>query len=284
MGFAEGEVCMRFSIRHETLYRYSGPVGLAPHILRLNPRTEGARVFAASLTIDPVPLARRDTTDRFGNRVTHVHFEGVSNVLRVESSCELDVAAAASLRDPGLPRLPWPVNSNDGLADYRNEDGPEAAVKDFAEALAGESGWAALLFLETLNRTLFTRFDRQIRIEGTAHSPAHTLTVGHGACRDLTVLFISACRSLGIAARFVSGYQAHAESQDGRRHLHAWPEVFLPGLGWRGFDATHGTAVNDGHVALCAAPEQSATMPIEGGFFGDGITAALDYHVRITSR
>ena len=129
---------MRFSIRHETLYRYSGPVGLAPHILRLNPRTEGARVFAA-------------------------------------------------------------------------------------------------------------------------------------------------CRSLGIAARFVSGYQAHAESQDGRRHLHAWPEVFLPGLGWRGFDATHGTVVNDGHVALCAAPEQSATMPIEGGFFGDGITAALDYHVQIAS-
>src|SRR6516225_8438153 len=100
---------------------------------------------------------------------------------------------------------------------------------------------------------------------------------------DLTVLFISACRSLGIAARFVSGYQAHAESQDGRRHLHAWPEVFLPGRGWRGFDATHGTVVNDGHVALCAAPEQSATMPIEGGFFGDGITAALDYHVQIAS-
>jgi len=274
---------MRFSIRHETLYRYSGPVGLAPHILRLNPRTEGARVFAASLTIDPVPVARWDTTDRFGNRVTHVRFEGVSDVLRVESSCELDVAAAAPLRDPGLPRLPWPADSNDGLADYRDEDGPEPAVKDFTEALARESGWAALSFLETLNRTLFTRFDRHIRIEGAAHSPAHTLTVGRGACRDLTVLFISACRSLGIAARFVSGYQAHAESQDGRRHLHAWPEVFLPGRGWLGFDVTHGTVVNDGHVALCAAPEQSATMPIEGGFFGDGITAALDYHVQIAS-
>ena len=274
---------MRFSIRHETLYRYSGPVGLAPHILRLNPRTEGARVFAASLTIDPVPVARWDTTDRFGNCVTHVRFEGVSDVLRVESSCELDVAAAAPLRDPGLPRLPWPADSNDGLADYRDEDEPEPAVKDFAEALARESSWAALSFLETLNRTLFTRFDRHIRIEGAAHSPAHTLTVGRGACRDLTVLFISACRSLGIAARFVSGYQAHAESQDGRRHLHAWPEVFLPGRGWRGFDATHGTVVNEGHVALCAAPEQSATMPIEGGFFGDGITAALDYHVQIAS-
>ena len=94
---------------------------------------------------------------------------------------------------------------------------------------------------------------------------------------------MAACHSLGIAARFVSGYQAHADTPDGRRHLHAWPEVFLPGFGWRGYDPTHGLAVADGHVALCAAPDQAATMPVEGGFYGDGVAGALEYDVQISN-
>jgi transglutaminase-like putative cysteine protease len=97
----------------------------------------------------------------------------------------------------------------------------------------------------------------------------------------LTALFMAACHSLGIAARFVSGYQAHADTPDGQRHLHAWPEVFLPGLGWRGFDPTHGLAVTDGHVALCAAPNQAATMPVDGGFYASGVTSTLEYKARI---
>jgi transglutaminase-like putative cysteine protease len=156
-------------------------------------------------------------------------------------------------------------------------------VQTFAALLAAETGGAALPFLDRLSRALFTRMDRHIRIDGAAQAPAHTLAIGRGACRDLTVLFMAACRGLGIAARFVSGYQAQADTPDGQRHLHAWPEVFLPGLGWRGFDPTHGIAVTDGHVALCAAPDQAATMPVEGGFFGNGATAALEYRVQIAT-
>ena len=274
---------MRFSVRHETLYRYSMPVRLASHVLRLNPRADGARILAGSLTVDPAPAERHDATDRFGNRVTHVSFVGVSDLLRIESRFDLDTLAAAPLRDPGLPRLPWSSSPHDGLADYRADGEQDAAVQAFAATLASESGWAALPFLDRLSQTLFTRMERRIRVEGAAQAPAHTLAIGRGACRDLTVLFMAACRSLGIAARFVSGYQAQADTPDGRRHLHAWPEVFLPGLGWRGFDPTHGIAVTDGHVALCAAPDQAATMPVEGGFYGNGVTATLDYRVQIAT-
>jgi transglutaminase-like putative cysteine protease len=259
-------------------------VRFAPHHLRLNPSTEAARGLTASLTIDPQPAARWDATDQFGNRVTHVNFENASDVLRIESSLELDVAAASPLRDPGLARLPWRPNANDGLAGYRGKAGPQVEVEHFVEALATESHWAPLSFLEVLNHTLFNCFDRRIRIEGAASSPAQTLATGRGACRDLAVLFMAACHNLGIAARFVSGYQAQAESVDGGRHLHAWAEVFLPGLGWRGFDPTHGNIVSDGHVALCAAPEQSAAMPVEGGFSCEGVTSTLDYQVQIASR
>jgi transglutaminase-like putative cysteine protease len=122
--------------------------------------------------------------------------------------------------------------------------------------------------------------ERRIRVERAAH----TLAIGRGACRDLTVLFMATCRCLGMAARFVSGYQAQADTPDGQRHLHAWPEVFLPGLGWRGFDPTHGIVVTDGHVALCAAPDQADTMPVEGGFSSSGVTASSSITCRSRPR
>jgi len=275
---------MRFSVRHETLYRYDRPVRLAPHILRLNPRHEGGRMLAKRLSIEPQPVAQEEAIDRFGNRVTHLRFEGECQCLRVDSRFELQTSPVAPLPAHDLPPLPWAAQADDDLADYRADFGPDGAVQNFAAALAAERGHAALPFLHHLNSTLFARIDRKIRFEGAANTPAHTLASGRGACRDLTVLFMAACRSLGMPARFVSGYQAQADTPDGRRHLHAWPEVFLPGIGWRGFDPTHGTTVGDGHVALCAAPDQAATMPVEGGFYGNGVTATLDYVVEIATR
>jgi transglutaminase-like putative cysteine protease len=110
------------------------------------------------------------------------------------------------------------------------------------------------------------------------------LATWRGACRDLTVLFLAVSRSLGLPGRFCSGYQAAADTPDGQRYLHAWPEVFLPGVGWRGWDPTHGVPAGEGHVALCAAPDQAGTMPVVGGYyFGDSITATLDFEVRITT-
>ena len=136
-------------------------------------------------------------------------------------------------------------------------------------------------FLEHLSQTLFSRFERRIRVEGVAQAPARTLAARSGACRDPTVLFMATCRRLRIATRFVCGYQARADTSDGQRHLHAWPEVFVPGLGWRGYDPTHGVPVTDGHVALSAAADQADTMPVEGSFFGSDVTSTLEYRVQI---
>ena len=277
------DVRMRFTVCHETIYRYSAPVSLSPHLLRLNPRAEGAAILERSLTVDPKPIAFREETDRFGNRVTHLDFEGFSDRLRIESRFDLETVAPEPFAGLGAPPLPWSGGPDDPMAQYRSGEAQEPAVREFASALASESRWQVLLFLDRLNRALFARMRHEIRAEGAAWSPERTLVAGGGACRDVTALFMAACRSLGIAARFVSGYQAEADTPDGRRHLHAWPEAFLPGVGWRGFDPTHGLAVTDGHVALCAAPDQAATMPIEGGFYGDGVASTLEYDVQIAT-
>jgi len=274
---------VRFSVRHETLYRYSAPVTLASHVLRLTPRAGGASLLSRSVIIDPAPKVRRDLTDRYGNSVTQADFDGLTDRLWIKSRFELDTAAAPPPVDLAVPPLPWPSAPDDGLAEYRAYDEPDAVVHAFASKLASASGWAPLAFLDRLNHALFADLKHDIRAEGAARTPAQTLAAGRGACRDVTVLFMASCRSLGIPARFVNGYQAEADTPDGRRHLHAWPEAFLPGLGWRGFDPTHGLAVRDGHVALSAAPEQAATMPVEGGFYGDGVASTLEYDVQIAS-
>ncbi|MGB7934938.1 MAG: transglutaminase-like domain-containing protein [Gammaproteobacteria bacterium] len=106
---------------------------------------------------------------------------------------------------------------------------------------------------------------------GPPQPPEVTLDRGRGACRDLAVLFITMCRLQGIAARFVSGYQARAETEHPRRYLHAWPEVYLPGGGWRGYDPGHGDAV-------------AGAAPIEGSFYGAGASSSLEYELNIKTR
>ncbi len=259
---------MRFSVRHESVYSYSAPVRLAEHVLRFNPRPDAGRLMSRTLDIEPQPSARVDELDGFGNLVTRVGFDGSTEVFRIVSRFELEVGEAARGSAP------------DGET-YLGDGPIDEAVRVFAHDLAAQSGGDLLEFLDRLNATIFRDIRHDIRPEGAARRPEQTLALAHGACRDVTTLFIAACRSLGVPARVVSGYQAKADTPDGRRHLHAWPEAFVPGSGWLAYDPTHGIAVADAHVALCAAPEQAPTMPVEGGFYGAGVTSQLSYSVEI---
>lgn len=181
--------------------------------------------------------------------------------------------------------LPFSPSHDAELAAYRCAS-VHPSVDGFARSLALDAGGEPVAFLDRLTRTLHERINRHVRPSGNAREAHETLALGSGACRDLTVLFLAACHSQGLPARFVSGYQAQAQTPDGQHHLHAWAEVFLPALGFCGWDPMHGVRVTDGHVALCAAPEQAATMPIEGGFsfHGPTVNSTLDHSVRIGTR
>jgi transglutaminase-like putative cysteine protease len=276
---------MRFAVRHQTLYRYSGPVVLAPHILRLTPRWEYP-IRTRSLVVWPEPVDLQEENDSYGNRIARLTFSDLgTSELRVESRFELETSPPRMAFEPSEP-LPWTGLLEDDLAVYRAGDaGVDPDVRAFARAVAAEAGQQPLAFLDHLCRTIHARADKQIRTSGNAQSAADTLAGWQGACRDFTVLFLAAARSLGMAARFCSGYQASADTPDGRRYLHAWPEVFVPGAGWRGWDPTHGVPAGEGHLALCAAPDQAGTMPVEGGFYfgGSSITSTLDFDLRITT-
>ncbi len=269
---------MRFSVRHETLYRYSAPVRLGRHLLRLTPRGDGATILERRLIVEPEPVAIVEARDAFGNPVTTLEFSGETEVFRIDSAFVLDTVAPSVWTDDEAGLLNGPEPDGAGEVVDRRLD---ATVRAFAEEFAAKADGRVGPFLRLLNRTLHQRTRHHIRGGGSAQPPEVTLATAAGACRDTAVLFIAAARSVGLTARFVSGYQARAETADGGRHLHAWPEVWIAGVGWRGFDPTHGLDVEDGHVALAAAPDQAGTMPIEGGFWGDGVTSTLTYRVEI---
>jgi transglutaminase-like putative cysteine protease len=271
---------MRFDVRHDTHYRYDVPVVLAPHVLRLSPRPGEHRLLTRRLVVMPEPVEVREETDALGNLLVRVTFsDRPTQELRIDSRFALETSAPAPAAAGALPPLPWsPDPFGAGAADG------DPSVAAFARAVAAEAGHEPVAFLEHLCRTIFARADRQIRPEGAAQTAAQTLATWRGACRDYTVLFLAAARGFGIPGRFCSGYQAAAETPDGRRYLHAWPELFLPGIGWRGWDPTHGVPVGDGHVALCAAPDQADTMPVTGGYFFTGtLNSTLDFEVRIAT-
>jgi len=278
---------VRFHVRHESLYRYDVPIQLGPHVLRLAPRPGSVRLAAHRVAVEPEPLASEYAADTFGNAIMRLQFGGSTQSLHVVSELELDTLQLSELASTG-ERLPLAsaagsfATGGADLATYRGGS-IHASVQQFAASLAAEARHEPVAFLDHLAHTLFTRTDRGVRPTGAARSAHETLALGSGACRDLSILFLDACRSQGLAARFVSGYQAQAQTPDGQRHLHAWAEVFLPGAGWRGWDPMHGMRVGDGHVALCVAPDQAATMPIEGGYYfqGPSVTSTLDCSVSI---
>ena len=276
---------MRFTIQHHTHYRYSQPVRLSPQQLRFHPRDDGAqRVINHQLGINPTPLGRNEHLDLEGNRVTQVWFGEETDYFDIEVTMQVETVrrnAFDFVLEPEAAALPIDHEHDIICARaYLERIEPDDAVTAFAAELSLAVKGDTLGFLDRLNRQLFAEFSQTHRDTGAPQSPAFTLQSRRGACRDLAVLFVDCCRAEGIAARFASGYQK-GDLRSERRHLHAWPEVYLPGAGWRGFDPTHGEAVGETHVTIAAAAHSRDTMPVRGIFSGAGASSTLDYTVKI---
>jgi len=276
---------MRFTIQHHTHYHYTGPVRLNPQRLRFHPRDDGAqRVIEHQLNITPMPVGRSDHLDLEGNRVTQVWFEEETDHFDIDVTMQVETLRRNTFdffMEPEAAVLPINHEHDDICARaYLERIIPDDQVTAFAAELSLAVNRDTMSFLDRLNRQLFSDFSHMHRDTGEPQSPAQTLQSRRGACRDLAVLFVDCCRAEGIAARFASGYQK-GDLQSERRHLHAWPEVYLPGGGWRGYDPTHGEPVADTHVTVAAAAHSRETMPVTGSFIGEGVTSKLAFQLGI---
>lgn len=280
---------MFFEICHTTRYRYSQPVFIEPHTLRLRPRCDGTQVVEQfGLDIDPEPTGSTEFQDAEGNLVTRIWFNDVHDHLTIAARCSVHTTHSNPFDFLVPPPTPGNLVNYDSalktlLAPARQRLRPanhRDPVRRFAESIARKCDHRLVSFLVLLNDALFHRFQVIHREQGAPWPPDETWQRGSGACRDLAVLMADACRSVGLAARFVSGYQQGDREQD-RRELHAWTEVYIPGAGWRGFDSTHGLAVADRHVPVAAGVMPKSASPVTGSFRGTGAESEMETQLLI---
>jgi len=280
---------MRYHIAHTTTYTYDGLVSLQPHVLRLRPRCDGCQTLHSfSLEVIPEPAGVYQIIDLEGNAVVRAWFREQTDQLHFKVTSVVETHRTNPfdfLLEPWATKLliDYPASLLFQLQPYFQRDGLPVVVDSAIAQLAQEVYQAVagdtVTFLTELNRRIHQTCRYTVRETGEPLSAALTWTQKLGSCRDLSVLFMEACRAVGLAARFVSGYQEGDQNQE--RDLHAWAEVYLPGAGWRGYDPTNGISVADRHVTLVASNLPRHAAPVSGNFRGGVTQSEMQYHVSI---
>lgn len=264
---------MNVFVQHSTVYHYPCAVQLEPHTFRLRPRmTTTQRLLEFQLNILPTPGGTTESLDQDGNLALRAWFGAPTEVLSVQSNFQVELIRENPfdflIRDESLNlSLHYPEPLNAALAPYRNQGHIGEQVSDYARSIATGAQWNTLAFLTNLSQQMFTAFRQMTRPEGPPWASFETLSRLEGSCRDLACLFCDCCRSVGIAARFVSGYEC-ASARSAQPYMHAWAEVYLPGAGWRGYDPSRSLVVADTHVTVAAAADPALASPVAGAYFG----------------
>ena len=266
------------TVRHVTTYHYKRPVAFGEHRMMLRPRDDDdQKVLESELKITPKPSQLTWTQDPFGNHVAVARFADRASELRFESTIHLDHAPAdfheADIED-FAQAYPFAYGAEDrsDLAPFVAPLSPHPKLDRWAARLLRQDGSANTReLLVDLTQTIKQNFKHVARHEKGTQDPISTLTLGSGSCRDLALLMIAALRSLGIAARFVSGYLNLADDHDDGvtgGHTHAWVQACVPGPGWVDFDPSSGMVGNQNLVRVAVVREPSEAIPLQGTWIG----------------
>jgi len=277
---------MLFEIDHITRYDYSVPVQLGVHLLRfLPPSLAGQQPGHCRLEVSPGPSSRVDGVDDWGNRIQRVWFQGETDHLEIRAHLEVQTLETEPVSRSWHVGLPVCYGTETAaLTSYLQPLEATTSLQSFVQPLLTIADGDGMVFLAALNQSIHGFYHRGVRLEGPPRTPVETLARGEGVCRDLAILFMAVCRQVGLASRFVSGYQQGDGTRE-LRYLHAWPEVYLPDRGWLGFDPTYAAVVGDDHVVVAAAPTAAEVTPVEGGYIfqGTAVTSTLATEIRITT-
>jgi transglutaminase-like putative cysteine protease len=285
------------NVRHTTTYRYKQAVELGEHRLMFRPRDSwDQRLLDSTLRVTPRASSIRWVHDVFGNCVTVVEFARAAKELRFESTIRL-------VHSP-VPPLDFPIAAHAQTYpfSYDAEEMPDLlrsierrypdrgnVLYDWARQFVNGSGHIGTYdFLAAMTKTVRKQFKYVSRLEEGIQDPLTTLKLESGSCRDFAILMMEAVRSLGLAARFVSGY-LHVRPTASRKHdgggsTHAWVQVYIPGAGWIEFDPTNGILGNRDLIRVAVARDPIQAVPIWGTFAGEASDSlGLEVEVQITS-
>jgi transglutaminase-like putative cysteine protease len=282
--------------RHITTYRYKQPVGFGEHRMMLCPREDhDQRLLELELDISPKPSSLRRIRDVFGNQIAVAHFCGRAEQLRVESRFLLEHSPsefADAHSEDFVCNFPFVYQAEDlpHLAPFitRQCADPERRIDAWMrELLRSAAPSSTRAVLEAVTRGIHATFTYQARHEKGVQDPLVTLDVGSGSCRDVAMFMMEAVRSLGMAARFVSGYlhlRSQSENLSRGGNTHAWLQVYIPGSGWVDFDPSCGVAGNRDLVRVAVARAAAQAIPLAGIWIGSPADhVGMTVEVRVTT-
>jgi transglutaminase-like putative cysteine protease len=282
-------------VRHLTRYRYASPVAFGEHRMMFRPcESYDQRIIDHRLKITPEPSELRSMHDVFGNAVQIARFNTKARELVFESTVELEHAPEPPVGDDSksarYPMAYGPDDMPDLLRSIeRQHPDPERALERWAQRFVKRDGPTVVLdLLAEMTHTIHQEFGYAARLEVGTQTPLETLHLGTGSCRDLAVLMIEAVRSLGFAARFVSGYiysrgkPAGGQARVGGGHTHAWVRVYLPRRGWVEYDPTNGIVGGIDLVRVAVARDPRQAVPLSGSWSGEaGDYQGMDVEVDV---
>jgi transglutaminase-like putative cysteine protease len=271
------------SVRHMTRYRYRQPVALGEHRMMFRPRESyDQRLIEANLIITPKPVSLRYFHDVFGNTIGLATFKGRTRELSFESFFTLEHLPDETLdnlasSDRSLNAFPFTYPAED-LPDLQASmqrccADPDGIVAAWATRFL-QPGADAQSVLVAMTRAIHDELKYVGRAAGPAQSPLETLALGHGTCRDFAMLMLEGARTLGLAARFVSGYlyapkyDNPEERRRGGGNTHAWVRIYMPSGGWVEFDPTNGLVGNRDLIRVAVARDPGQALPLSGSWSG----------------
>jgi len=277
---------MNYHITHRTVYEYTAPVSVSHHVARLEPLATAAQSRESfSLQIFPEPALRKTRTDYFGNQLCFFAIQEIHSKLEIITSSRVTVRAdkpaqnestapwesvAAMFRDPVSPEVVEPyqfffdspqIRASAELADYARE-----SFSENTPLLPGA---------RDLNRRIFKDFKFDTRATTVATPLEEVWEKRRGVCQDFAHLGIACLRSLGLPARYVSGY-LRTRPPEGKPRLvgadasHAWFSIFSPGTGWVDFDPTNNVQPAEEHITVAYGRDFGDVSPVAGILTGGG--------------
>lgn len=285
-------------ILHRTRYAYDRPVAFGQHRLMIRPRDgHDMRILDSRLTVSP----RADVHwafDTFGNSVALLSFHDSANELLIESELllrryGLDEPLARIERFTGSYPVEYNPDERIDLGPYLIIDKPldRDAVAAWITQVIPQLPVGTMQVLGALSASIHSKLRYERREAEGVQTPAETIRMGSGTCRDFALLFMDAARSLGFATRFVTGYlhddvadSGSGDDMSGGGATHAWADVFVPGAGWVEFDPTNRIIASRNLIRVATTRTPSQALPVRGTYAHDGgKLLALEVSVTVTN-
>lgn len=280
---------MQAKLIHKLTYNYPSLVKLGEHRLCLKPKNlEFQNLLEFRLNINPKPIHIYPFVAKTGDQVHRAKFTGFTNLLEIEA-----ISIVKTKKQPMLQRwmldsikLPYPKDQLSSelvgalSGSLPNGDYDPASIQLSLEAM-NSTQQGALAFIERLIGMIQDRIEYTERDQGAPWPPGKTLRRKLGSCRDLAILMMECCRCVGLPARFTSGYHL-VEPAPKKYNLHAWTEVYLPGAGWKSFDASGAGAIDERYITLATSSKSELAAAVSGTFTGPvGIKSKLNWTIDV---